>query len=403
MDDQADIPIGERIRFHRQARKKTQTVVAGLAGVTEDYLSQIERGLKTPSTTLLHRLARILAVPTSALFGESPAADATPGHPMSGAIHSALTLAGRDAPNIAPDLPELRNRVEAAWQIWQTSPQRYSEAAPLLPSLITDVQDAVRALRASTDAAGRREASRIAADLYFLLRTFTKRIGRTDLSLLVADRGLRAAEDADDPLRIAAATWNTGQVLLATNEADVAEEVTIKAAKWLAPELQHDLDAAALIGALWLVAAVATARNGDAWTARDRLRDHARPVAARTGEGNVFWTVFGPTNTALHAVSVEMETGEAAEALRLADDVDVSRCPSVERRATFALEVARCYDLRHEDPGVLLHLLTAEHEAPEDLRHNVLARDLVRGLLRRARPSLAPKVRELARRIELYG
>jgi transcriptional regulator with XRE-family HTH domain len=403
MDGQPDIPIGERIRFHRQARKKTQAVVAGLAGVTEDYLSQIERGLKTPSATLLHRLARILAVPTSVLFGESPAAAATPGHPMSSAIHSALTSAGHDTPAAAPDLGHLRDRVDTAWQIWQTSPRRYSEAGPLLPGLIADVEGAVRVLRGPADATDRREAARIAADLYFLLRTFTKRIGRTDLSLLVADRGLRASEDADDPLRIAAATWNIGQVLLATNEPDVAEEIVIRAADTLAPDLARDLDAVALSGALWLVAVIASARNGDSWTARDRLREHARPAAERTGEGNVFWTVFGPTNAALHAVSVEMEAGEAAEALRLADDVDVARCPSIERRATFALEVARCYDLRHEDPGVLLHLLAAEREAPEDMRHNVLARDLVRGLLRRARPSLAPQIRELAERIELFG
>jgi hypothetical protein len=43
---------------------------------------------------------------------------------------------------------------------------------------------------------------------------------------------------------------------------------------------------------------------------------------------------------------------------------------------------------RHEDAGVLLNLLAAERGAPEDMRHNVLARDLVRGLLRRARPSM---------------
>lgn len=401
MDGQPDIPIGERIRFHRQARKKTQAVVAGLAGVTEDYLSQIERGLKTPSATLLHRLARILVVPTSALFGESPAAAATPGHPVSGAIHAALASAGRDGA-AAQDLADLRGRVDSAWQIWQTSPRRYSEVGPLLPGLITDVQGAVRALRGDGDSAARREVARIAADMYFLLRTFTKRIGRTDLSLLVADRGLRAAEDADDQLRIAAATWNIGQVLLATNEPEVAEEIVIRAAEALAPDLGRDLDATALSGALWLVAVIASARKGDAWTARDRLREYVRPAAERTGEGNVFWTVFGPTNAALHAVSVEMETGEAAEALRLADDVDVTRCPSIERRATFALEMARCYGLRHEDPGVLLHLLAAEREAPEDMRHNVLARDLVRGLLRRARPSLAPQVRELAQRIELF-
>ena len=61
----------------------------------------------------------------------------------------------------------------------------------------------------------------------------------------------------------------------------------------------------------------------------------------------------------------------------------------------------RCYQLRHEDAGTVLHLLAAEQESSEDLRYNPLARDLVRGLLRRARPSLAPQVRALATRIDL--
>jgi transcriptional regulator with XRE-family HTH domain len=56
-----EVRIGERLRFYRQAKGKTQAVVAGLAGVTEDYLSQIERGLKTPTLSLLHP-CRMVAV-----------------------------------------------------------------------------------------------------------------------------------------------------------------------------------------------------------------------------------------------------------------------------------------------------------------------------------------------------
>jgi hypothetical protein len=48
------------------------------------------------------------------------------------------------------------------------------------------------------------------------------------------------------------------------------------------------------------------------------------------------WTVFGPVNVALHAMSLEMETGEAAEALRMADEIDTSALPSRERQTTFA-------------------------------------------------------------------
>jgi hypothetical protein len=181
-----------------------------------------------------------------------------------------------------------------------------------------------------------------------------------------------------------------------------AEGVAIKAIEDLRRDTgDSKAEAVAMAGALWLVAVVAAARNNDPWAARDRLRDKAWPAARLTGDGNVMWTVFGPVNVALHAVSVEMEAGEASEALRLADDVDVSRSLSLERRTTFALEVARCYDQRRDDPGVFLHLVNAEESGPEDLRYNTLARDLVHGLLKRARPTYAPQVRALAERIDL--
>lgn len=63
--------------------------------------------------------------------------------------------------------------------------------------------------------------------------------------------------------------------------------------------------------------------------------------------------------------------------------------------------MARLYDQRRDDPGVFLHLVSAETAGPEDLRYNLLARDLVRGLAKRARPSFAPQVRALAERIGL--
>lgn len=379
-------------------------MVAGLAGISEDYLSQIERGMKTPSTTLLHSLARILGVPVAALLGEPVIESGTYDPPLRASeLNAALVSYGNAIESDdRPDLPDLRARVESAWLIWQSSPRRYSETGPLLPGIVRDVEGAVRSLRRASDAQMRREACRIAADLYFLLRTYTKRIGRTDLSLLVADRAIRAAEDADDPLRIAAAKWNLGQVLLAANESEAAEDTAIRAAEELANTGGTEQQQLALHGALWLVATIAAVRSNDPWTARDRLRRHARPAAEQAGEGNAFWTVFGPINVGLHAVSIEMETGEAAEALRLADEIELGQCPSVERRATFSLEIARCYEQRREDTGVLLHLLDAEREAPEDMRYNALARDLVRGLMRRARPTMASQVRGLASRIDLF-
>jgi len=402
MTESSEVRIGERIRFYRQAKGKTQAVVSGLAGVTEDYLSQIERGLKTPTIALLHRIAKVLGVRISDLLGESGAVHSDTAVPAGKAVqHALMTYGEADAAAGPADLGELRARVNSAWAVWQERPRRFSEESPILPALIADVQAAQRAA-ASSSAESQRQAHQIAADLYFLLRTFTKRIGRTDLSLLVADRAVIAAQAAEDPVRIAAAKWNLGHILLAQGDAESAEEVAIHAIEDLERTGTGDgPDAVAMTGALWLVSAVAAVRNGDPWAGRDRVRKRAWPAARAAGEGNVMWTVFGPVNVALHAMSLEMESGEAAEALRLADDIDVSALPSLERQTTFALEVARCYEQRRDDPGVLLHLLSAEATGPEDMRYNNLARELVQGLLKRARPTYAPQVRSLAERIGL--
>jgi len=44
---QPEVRIGERLRFYRQAKGKTQAVVAGLAGVTEDYLNTMSEFIRS--------------------------------------------------------------------------------------------------------------------------------------------------------------------------------------------------------------------------------------------------------------------------------------------------------------------------------------------------------------------
>jgi len=214
MSASSEVRIGERIRFYRHAKGKTQAVVAGLAGVTEDYLSQIERGLKTPTLALLHRFAKILGVRVADLLGEAAAMQDAATLPAGQAVQRALLAYGGGRHAAGPvDLASLRGRVDSAWTVWQARPRRFSEESAILPALIADVQTAERLL-ASSRLQEQREFHRVAADLYFL-RSYAKRIGRPDLSLLVADRAVIAAEAAEDPVRIAAAKWNLGHILLA--------------------------------------------------------------------------------------------------------------------------------------------------------------------------------------------
>ncbi|MBU6534426.1 helix-turn-helix domain-containing protein [Streptomyces sp. NPDC057245] len=396
----ADLPIGDRIRHYRGGRR--QDAVAGLVGISPDYLSQIERGLKVPSVPMLYALAQELGVPAAALLSEQAPVEAESTDTAEAAVGRAFL--GYGPPRSTAPVPAavLRDRVEVAWQSWQTSGTRFTEAAETLPDLVGDVEHAVRAARAGNDPAERRAVLRAAADLYCLLRSYLRRTGRVDLATIAADRAQRAAEDADDPLRIAAAQWNLGHVLLAAGQPAEAEELALCAAEQVAATTMPEAERVAMGGALQLVAVVGAARRRRWWEARERLRQYAAPAARRVpDESNVAWTVFGPTNVALHSLSIDMEAGETGEALHTADAIDSDGLPSVEREFTFGLEVAACHSQRRDDAATLLTLRELETLAPEDLARNPLARQLVLTVIRRARAMQARQAEKMAERIGL--
>ncbi|MEV5941069.1 helix-turn-helix domain-containing protein [Streptomyces sp. NPDC051994] len=400
--DSPRLPIGGRIAYYRSKHgNRTQAAIAGLCGISERYLSLIENGKRTPSASVLGRLAAELGVPVSALLTEHTPPEPAPPLTVEPAVARALMGYGPARSSQPVEPAELRERVEQAWRIWQSSAARFTDIGAVLPALIEDVEHAVRVHRAGNDPAARREALRTAADLYGLLRSYCRRTGRMDLSLMVADRAIRAAEDADDPVRIAAASWNLGHVLLSDPREGAVEEaadVALDAIDRLARETKTP-EISAMQGALELVAVVAAARRHQWWKARERLAKQAGPLSKQAGEGNIQRTVFGPTNVSLHALSIEMLAGESAEALRVADNVDTAALPSREREFTFTLEVARCYAMRRDDAAVLVHLLALEELSAEDLSRSPVAVALVADLRRRVRPTYRRQVDSLADRL----
>lgn len=398
MDEQLAVTIGERVRLRCLASRMPKTVIAGLAGITPDYLYQIERGLKLPTVTVLKQLAEVLNVSADELLNSTAKREVSTRSGSAGdALHRAFTRPLASDGRAVIDVKALRCNVFSAWETWQTSATRYSQLTPELPALVVETE---RSLRSGGDvsAADRREVQCCAADLYALLRSVAKRLGRVDISMLAADRAIRAGENADDPLRLAMAQWNLSQVLLADGEAEGAEDVAMHGAEALGPRIEDDLDALALRGALLLVGSIAAARRGDAWRARERVRA-VEPLAKRTGERNTLWTVFGPTNVAMHAVSIEVEAGAAADGLRLAEQIDHDRSPSIERRVAFLLDQAKGQVQRRDYGSALVMLSATEREAPEDLKHRPAAHKLLETLVQRARRSVATEAARLATRV----
>ena len=63
-----EVDLGARIRALRLARGETLRKLAAQAGVTESFLSQVERGVASPSIASVQRIARALGTSIAELF-----------------------------------------------------------------------------------------------------------------------------------------------------------------------------------------------------------------------------------------------------------------------------------------------------------------------------------------------
>jgi transcriptional regulator with XRE-family HTH domain len=91
--------IGEYIREQRNNAKISLRQLAKLAGVSNPYLSQIERGLRKPSAEILQQIAKGLRISAEALYVEAGILEQREG----GALVDAIA--------VAPDLTERQKQV----------------------------------------------------------------------------------------------------------------------------------------------------------------------------------------------------------------------------------------------------------------------------------------------------
>ncbi|WP_267594398.1 hypothetical protein [Carbonactinospora thermoautotrophica] len=94
-----------------------------------------------------------------------------------------------------------------------------------------------------------------------------------------------------------------------------------------------------------------------------------------------------------------MELRRPGEALRAADRLDPDDIASVPRRSRHLIEVARAHHQRDERLATLLLLDKAERTAPETVRYNGFARDMMLDLLAQPPTAARAEVRALAARV----
>jgi transcriptional regulator with XRE-family HTH domain len=68
MSSERDSPLGDYIRRQRELQELSLRQLADLVGISNPYLSQIERGLREPSEKVLDAIARSLELSAEGLY-----------------------------------------------------------------------------------------------------------------------------------------------------------------------------------------------------------------------------------------------------------------------------------------------------------------------------------------------
>jgi transcriptional regulator with XRE-family HTH domain len=110
---QAGAAIGEFIREQREQAHVSLRQLSRLAGVSNPYLSQIERGLRKPSADILQQIAKGLAISAEQLYVRAGILEARHGDPEVVAAILADTVLGERQKQVLIDIYESFRREHA--------------------------------------------------------------------------------------------------------------------------------------------------------------------------------------------------------------------------------------------------------------------------------------------------
>ncbi|BCJ37943.1 transcriptional regulator [Actinocatenispora thailandica] len=395
-----DAHIGTRVRYWRGRRGLSQVALAGLAGMSQAYLSQIETGARTvDSRATLARLAEALQVTTASLEGQ-PADPRTPEHSSASAaipaVRAALVAASLgDDVTTGRGVDELAAEVDRAVRL--RTEADYARLTPLLPDLISDLHAAT----CSADEQTARTALRLMVSALYCCTFTVKYLGYPDLAMAAADQAQRAAERLDDPTVRGIADFVRIQSL-PPELGRLARHLSADAVDRLAV-LADDPTAGQVYGMLHLVSARVAAVDRRTADVATHLAE-ARSIATRLGEttdGGLVALWFGPTNVSFWETAIAVELGEGGRVRELAAGVTPDAVRSATRQASWYADLGRgLAQTRRADQEAVAHLVRAERIAPQRVRLNPAVRDTVSLILRRVRQrSVSSDLRALAERV----
>ncbi|MGW1708957.1 helix-turn-helix domain-containing protein [Streptomyces sp. NPDC002206] len=374
--------FGQRMQILRTKRGMSRPVVAGLLGMSPSWVKQVEAGqIGMPKLPVVLRIAELLRVrDLSDLTGDQSAPVDLfigPGHSRLPAVREAVNALALSGDREAPSAKHLAARLAKAWAARHQAANHREVIGELLPGLIRDAQLTVRQSDSATD---RRAAQAVLSEVYSLSQFFVAYQPDSALLWRVAERGMVAAQESEDPHAIGVAAWLAAQAHRDSGPShfDAADAMTMEALGYLERFLPDADDrTVAITGALQFEAGYTAARrgeNGSAWGWWDKAQATARRLNPTYYHPI---TSFSQAIMGAHAVTVAVELRADGESVRQAVAADTAAIPSRPRLARHRIEEARAYQLDGQAETALATLEKAHKAAPETIKYNGYARRIV--------------------------
>nr|MDT0662507.1 helix-turn-helix domain-containing protein [Micromonospora sp. DSM 115978] len=394
-----DASLGLRLARARGRRRMSQAQLAAVSGVSVGSIRKLEQQQRhSARLDTVAALAAALDVPMSDLLGVEPGVGA-PGVADIASLRTAIH--DRSAGVDPPLLSQLRAGVcELRTLYWSA---RYAAIARQIPAQLAGARSAVEA---ATGADARRAANDVLAESLNITASLVTHLAYEDLAHVALLQAIRAAEQAEDPLLIAAQHCTTAWVLSRQGLWDQAQRLALDAAARIEPVLSRARpEQVGMWGALLHFGLVALAREGRTAEAHDLLRmvqaaGHALgDQAPSTRYGLRFSRVF----SAHSAVQLAQATDQPRDTLRAAERVDRPETLPPSVRARYLLNVAWACTLEWRSLAALDALRQVATLTPELMQHHGLARSIVEELLPRRRTQRLPGLVGLAEQVGVVG
>lgn len=403
----AGMSVGERVAAWRVYRGMTQEACAGLVGKSLSWWKKIEAGVRrVEKFSDLVLIAQVLKVPDLAdltgVLEYSLALDRARDHPVVPAIRSTLLQAS--APLSAMDNPPTVARISArmveARAIFHQSRMFVEQTGAIVADLLTD---ATVGYRRADGPEQRRTYAGLLSACYMLATQVLRHACAYDLAWTAVDRATHFAYEADDPMHIAWAIWQSSGVLKDIGRAEEGLDQCQQALGLLEPLMAAPTDERmSLFGEMHLQAALMAGHCSDEGTAL-RYWDTGESAYQRvSGNYRNPVTEYRRDGGVWAAVWVNVALGKCRAAVNAADRIDIAAIPSRPLQSLWRVNVARGYAARREDVATLHVLRQAEDASPETVAHSVHVREICREMLRRDRKAISRELHDFVRRIGIF-